>query len=79
MPAKVAVRRPAARIPLIHAVYDLTEPLCVCDTVIVMHRRGANWIYEVRGLHVGRPLGNHPGCDDPDETMRELGYWVRGR
>lgn len=79
MPVKVAIKRPAIKLPFAHAVYDLTEPLCGCSTVIVMHRRGANWIYEVEGIHVRRPLGNHPDCDDPDETMRDLGYWIRAK
>ena len=77
MPAKVAVKRPAARIPLVHAIYDLSEPLCGFNTVIVMHRRGANWIYGVEGMRATRPVGDHPGCDNPDETMQGLGYWVR--
>ena len=79
MPAKIAVKRPAARIPLAHAIYDLSEPFCGCSTILVMHRREANWIYEVRGVRAGRLLANHPGCDIPDETMRELGYWVTER
>ena len=50
MPAKIAVKRPAARIPLAHAIYDLSEPFCSCSTILVMHRREANWIYEVKGV-----------------------------
>ena len=77
MPVKVAVKRPTVKIPVKHAVYDLSEPLCGYCTVIVMFRRGMNWIYAVEGIRVTKPLGNHPECDDPDETMRQLGYWVR--
>ena len=42
MPVKVAVKRPTVKIPVKHAVYDLSEPLCGYDTVIVMFRRGMN-------------------------------------
>lgn len=74
--AKVARRRPGIKMPFPQAVYDLDPPFNGCDTVIVMHRRGMNWIYKVEGIKVTTPIGNHD-CDDPDETIRGLGYWVQ--
>lgn len=74
---KVAKKRPHLELPIKHAIYDLSEPFQGCSTVLVYHRNGRNYIYEVKGHRAGRAIGDHSDVTDPDETIRGMGYWVQ--
>ncbi len=70
-----ATKRPQLSMPWRHGVYDLSEPLDGCMSIIVFHDDSMNYVYELAGAHAGRMLLSHE-CDEPDDAVRELGYWV---
>lgn len=79
MTAKVAQRlwnRPKT-LGVPTAVYDLAVPFNGHNRLAIILRHGCNWIYAVNERGRLTAIGNHPGVTDPDETIRELGYFVR--
>lgn len=71
----VASKRRTLDVPWVHGIYDMSPPLVGCDSVMVFHLDDGNHVFELANGHAGRELYEDDN-DDPDETIRSLGYWV---